>query len=214
MIDHTFFKNIRDAHRYSIAYQKRILTAMGLINSKLEEIDFIFDYWYPKYNKMTCQGTTEPWWRWIWDFFPLSHVSFRWKRVEKDNSPGSTYVFIDHIVDTKRELCKEGEPDPLQFDEVDSQTVMRAHWVAITETGKPFSEDKWKMSWENLLTDFLGIDELKEIWPKSTSTILPQKKNKDGVIIGFFSVLLDDLATPDDFDNKFIKQLINQINIL
>ncbi len=214
----TFSRSIREAHRFVVAYQRRILDAIALINRRLEELDFKFGFWQPKYTANIGKSDNRNFVKkWALNYLPLSFVECRWSRSENDsdqeNEPGVIYLIIDHIVDTGFEKYEEShvEPDPLKFEDVGiSATILRARWITIAFDGTPFTEEQFEWEWEDCIADRFekGVD---EIWPKFKQTTPPKEITDQGVTVGSMAVGIDDLSTPEEFESKFINPLMDKL---
>ena len=151
-------ETIRRAYRYVVAYERRILDAVDVVDEALRKYDFEQHTpyrWLPIYNSFPSRKFAPE--SWAWDNFPNYAMRYRWISGEP-NALGSRWVLLDHIADTayeRRRHDHRDEPDPLVDlgDPAESTSVVRWHLVTFTE---PLPKRTYDLSWNDLLATSLG----------------------------------------------------------
>ena len=215
MVNETSFANIRKAHRYVVAYQKRMLDALSQVDAGLTDLGFTFRKWGCIHHSVPCRPGTRPFGNyWTWDFVPFHAAVFEWGYFTDDEKQaGNVFVFVEHVADTAFETHMEsdrGEPDPLKFADGEGETLFRAHWVKLLQRA---SDEEWRKSWTNFVKDGFGAESVGEPWPLTPVESHAGKQN-DRMLVGGFAVRAEDVATPEAFRTNFIERLRTQVGAL
>lgn len=141
---------IRQAYRYVVAYERRVLDAIDNVDQALQEAGFVRDTpyrWQPLYTSFPSRAWAPD--HWAWDHVPNYACRYVWLAGEK-NAAGSRAVLLDHVADTAFEfqrLTSGGPPDPLAAT-TGARSILR--WVYIEFAG-PLPAPEYNRSWNELL---------------------------------------------------------------
>ena len=210
--------NLREAHKYLLIYISRLREGLRYLDSRLNQIGFEFLEWYPLHNDFPHINRKQVFRnKFIYDHFPLDNAEFKWCIAGfngGDNEAGAMYLWVQHIIDTAYEsLIKEysTEIKPEMLSTFDSNTILRAKWFIMCKEAKPFNADLWEEDFETLIEDIFEKD-AEEIWCNEQKTSPPKSVSNKDIVAGAMTVSVDDLKTPNDFENKFVKPLIEICN--
>jgi len=210
--------NIRNAHRYVVAYQRRLLDGIQLLNQRVDKT-FIFYWWTPLFNAPPPQrGTDINGTKWAWDFIPLSFVRFQWKKGDATKGNGATYILIEHIIDT--ELAKlfavGGEPDPIESNLQQTNESSSLLAARVVRFDNPVSSDDWSKEWGEAIFELYNKDSddvksREELWPRFNEPIDPQQFERNGITLKYFAVSIANLPDRKCFETKFITPLLKTL---
>ena len=208
---------VRQAHRYVVAYQRRILDAVAALHDQIgpDGLGFQPDGWEPLHYGYPAKGVFAPK-RWAWDFVPMYAARFYWlHQGRKENAAGTTAFMVDHVVDTAFEPVaakkRQQEPDPLEdlAPSDRSESVLRARWVHL---GAPVPANLWQLSWDALVAQSFQCP-LAEIWPMEP-TDAPRSRARDGMTAGGHVVSVGDLDQPARFGEAFTTPVVAALRLL
>lgn len=210
---------IRQAHRYVVAYQRRLLDALSSFNNQILDIGFRFDEWssihFDRPPSKTNAGIFTNWW--AFDFTMLYSVEFYWDKGE-ENKPGFVTFWLQHLVDTGLEKIIEAaddEPDPLSFeDATKSDSILRCCWIAITGKKSPFGDEEWdNKEYGDLLSEHFKKDILATFHQIYKPHPLDEFEKK-GVVFGQLAVSLEELPNPEAFNELFCNVIVERMKEL
>ncbi len=150
--------NIRRAYRYVVAYERRVLDAVDIVDEVLRGSGFdrANPHRTPLYNSFPTKGYAPQ--HWTWDNVPNYACRYQWNTGEP-NAAGNRWVLVDHIADTafeRRQLAVGGEPDPLSdLEPVEAaRSILRWHAITFSDALPP---PLYRRSWNNLLAEHYGV---------------------------------------------------------
>ena len=208
---------IRQAHRYVVAYQERLLDALSALNNQLLDIGFSFDEWnsihFDRPPSKTNAGIFTNWW--AFDFLMLYSVEFYWDKGE-ENKPGYVTFWLQHLADTGLEKVIEeanDEPDPLSFENASSsESLLRCCWIAITGKQSPISTKEWEnKEYEEMLRCHFDRDYLADFY-KIYEPGSIEEFEKDGITFGEVAVSLEELPNRRDFSKNWLCDVVVERN--
>lgn len=210
---------VRQAYRYVVAYERRVLDALTVVHEEVERLGFAFGHWepmataFPKRNRFKGND-------WAWNHVPLSNAQFEWAHGGRSgNAAGNVWLLVDHVADTGFEnACRrvEREPNPREpnplvdlaaSDSCDS--LFRAHWIRFDAA---VAEKLWNKSWQNLLEGHFErrIDELWPIEPGITPTTVVH----DNVATGGVAISIGAIDGPQGFRACFLDPVLTVLSEL
>lgn len=156
---------VRDAYRYVVAYQRRVLDGISAVDEVLAAHGFERNTrgdrykWVPLYTAFPSRDWAPD--KWAWDHVPSFACRYVWNYGEA-NTAGSRHVLVDHIADTAFETLllsprrTRDEPDPLAdlAPSESSKSVLRGF---ILDLSGPLPDSVWNRYWRDLMTVQLGI---------------------------------------------------------
>lgn len=160
MTEVNVLETIRQAYRYIVAYERRVLDAIGSVDEALLGRGFEREKSEPLYTSWPRRSKVlDP--HWAWDEVPNYARRFPW-RFGEPNTAGVRWVFVDHVADTAfeaRQIWSKQEPDPLHdLEPVEgSNSVLR--WTLASFTA-PLPVDVYRRVWFDrvALSRHLGVE--------------------------------------------------------
>ena len=153
---------VRRAYRSIVAYERRVLEAVGRVDDLVREAGF-------ERRALGRGGPAErgspgrewPGTKWAWDHVPLFAARFQWL-AGGENAAGSRYVVVDHVADTayERKRLEERtltEPDMLEDLEAVAEEASRSvlRWNVV-KLGAPVPANVWRSSWNDVFAKTFG----------------------------------------------------------
>jgi hypothetical protein len=211
-IDH--LATVRQAYRYVVAYERRVLDAITVVHEAVETLGFEFGGWasrlttFPKKTRFTGHD-------WAWDNHPLYNAQLRWALGGRlGNAAGNVWLFVEHVADTGFEAAYQtsrAELNPLadlqSVSECDS--LLRARWLRFDA---PVNERLWHKSWEQLLEAHFN-KKITELWPVAP-VAAPSMTAHDGVRTGGLVISIGSIGGPEAFRSGFVEPVVGVLGEL
>ena len=197
------FVALRKAHRFVVAYNRRLLNAAQKLNNIMVESGFNDGSFKPIFTA-SAPGPKSWKGRWAWDSSPLLAPRFSWIKGPT-NKPGHKVVFVEHIADTGlSSYSGNTEPDPLNLkppEEANSIWIVR--WLHMTARAVPFPDDLWRQYWHDIIPKHFS--DSKNVFHYNINDTKNDVMEKEGVRYGYQFFEAKELVSPDDFDSKLIR---------
>ena len=198
---------VRQAYRYVVAYERRLLDAMIRVDKAVgNECGYQFQKRSPTLTSAPKSRLNAD--DWAWDNHTLFATQFLWARGEFENVAGSSWLLIDHVADTAfEERLERGEPDPLMLKAAtESETVLRVWWLKLH---KPVPASLWSKAWSDLAKAHFGADPR----PKRAGEDVPDRTH-DGVTVGGFALAVQELNAPEALERVLVQPVLTRLNAL
>ena len=180
------------------------------VDQSLTQLGFGFQSWRPLYFSRPPGQTSSGFQKWAWDTFPGYATHYQWALSgQTSNEPGTTVVWVRHVVDTAFKRTKE-EPDPLDLsDAAQSSSVLRAGWARMDRS---VPEGWWRLSWEDLLCRHFS-KAAEELWPNAPSNAATNLEH-EGLTTGGMCVDIEAMTDPEAFRSAFLDPLLGRVGDL
>lgn len=203
-------ETIRRAYRYVVAYERRVIDSIALVDEALRGRAF------ERYGKSRSLHTEWPSRskvldKWAWDNVPNYARRFEWRRGE-ENTAGSCFVIVDHVADTSFENRvldgRGGEPDPLEDLEPAAASRSILRWIAVSFAG-PLPTKLYNEKWGILLAQHFGTGTS----PLRISEPVPEPHRREAAPLTLVTHCIDlaELTNADALRARFIEPLLTSI---
>lgn len=166
---------VRSAYRLLHDYHRRLLDLIALVKDDLARTHGPFEWFYWSSNEFSRLSTNkDPSQRWAWDQIPIMASYLNWCTARAGLPQGSIFLGFAHNGDTGFDKPSTGEPDPKDFEPVDTAQTQLEAWVVYIEAGDFPSYTKAR--------EFIG----EEGWDEGH-----QVKRSDDKVVHYGSVTVD-----------------------
>lgn len=204
-------KNIIAAHRIAVAYQRRLIDALGLIGDPIVAAGYRYIETqpigvspHPSKSKWLSGANA-------WSFQPLHSAYFQWWKGA-ENTPGFSCVFVEHTVDTvalQRMISGSAEVNPESLgDSGQSSVAWWVRWFHMDKKAKPVAREVWDNAWNTLVARLFDND---DIWSYDLLNREERFASKDGIEAGSFSRLFDEICSPEQFKASLVEPLLKHL---